>query len=139
MIQAARSGKQNIVEGSKVSAASKEAEIKLINVARASLEELLEDYRDFLRVRKTQLWPKDSREALFVRKLGAQKDTSYTTYIETSSPEVVANILICLVHQTNYLLDQLIRELEKAFVEEGGLRERMTRARLAERAKHPSR
>ena len=142
MIQAARSGKQNIVEGSKVSGTSKEAEIKLINVARASLEELLEDYRDFLRVRKTQLWPKDSREALFVRKLGAQKDMSYTTYetyIETRSPEVVANILICLVHQTNYLLDQLIRELEKAFVEEGGLRERMTRARLAERAKHPSR
>ena len=67
---------------------------------------------------------------------------SYTTdetYIETRSPEVVANILICLVHQTNYLLDQLIRELEKAFVEEGGLRERMTRARLAERTKHPSR
>src|SRR5258707_4916725 len=74
MIQAARSGKQNIVEGSKVSGTSKEAEIKLINVARASLEELLEDYRDFLRVRKAQLWPKDSREALFVRKLRAQKD-----------------------------------------------------------------
>ena len=142
MIQAARSGKQNIVEGSKVSGTSKEAEIKLINVARASLEELLEDYRDSLRVRKAQLWPKDSREALFVRKLGAQKDMSYTTYetcIETRSPEVVANILICLVHQTNYLLDQLIRELEKAFVEEGGLRERMTRARLGERAKHPGR
>ena len=142
MIQAARSGKQNIVEGSKVSGTSKEAEIKLINVARASLEELLEDYRDFLRVRKAQLWPKDSREALFVRKLGAQKDMSYTTYetyIETRPPEVIANILVCLIHQTNYLLDQLIRELEKAFVEEGGLRERMTRARLAERAKHPSR
>jgi four helix bundle protein len=80
MIQAARSGKQNIVEGSKVSGTSKEAEIKLINVARASLEELLADYRDFLRVRKTQLWAKDSRGALFVRKLGAQKDMSYTTY-----------------------------------------------------------
>src|SRR5438067_13243317 len=61
IVQAARSGKQNIVEGSKVSGTSKEAEIKLINVARASLEELLEDYRDFLRVRKAQLWPKDSR------------------------------------------------------------------------------
>jgi four helix bundle protein len=73
MIQAARSGKQNIVEGSKVSGTSKEAEIKLINVARASLEELLEDYRDFLRVRKAQLWPKDSREALFVRKLGRRR------------------------------------------------------------------
>src|SRR2546428_5761442 len=95
MVQAARSGKQNIVEGSKVSGTSKEAEIKLINVARASLEELLEDYRDFLRVRKLGLWPKDSREALFVRKLGREKDTSYKTYetyIESRPPEVVANI-----------------------------------------------
>jgi four helix bundle suffix protein len=142
MIQAARSGKQNIIEGSKASGTSKETEIKLIGVARASLEELLEDYRDFLRVRKAPFWPKDSREALFVRRLGAKKDVSYKTYetyIETRSPQVVANILICLIHQTNYLLDQLIRKLEKAFVEEGGLRERMTRARLAERAKHQSR
>ena len=134
MIQAARSGKQNIVETSKVSGTSKEAEIKLINVARASLEELMEDYRDFLRVRKAQLWTKDSREALFVRKLGATKDVSYRTYetyIEARPPEVIANILVCLIHQTNYLLDQLIRKLEKAFVEEGGLRERMTRVRLA--------
>jgi len=138
MIQAARSGKQNIIEGSKASGTSKETEIKLIGVARASLEELLEDYRDFLRVRKAPLWPKDSRKALFVRKLGARKDVSYKTYetyIEARLPEVVANILICLIHQTNYLLDQLIRKLEKSFVEEGGLRERMTRARLAERAK----
>jgi four helix bundle suffix protein len=138
MIQAARSGKQNIVEGSKASGTSNEGEIKLINVARASLEELLEDYKDFLRVRGLRLWPKDSREALFVRKLGAQKDTSYKayeTYIETRPPEVVANILICLIHQTNYLLDQLLRRLEKDFVAEGGLRERMTRARLAHRAK----
>jgi len=134
MIQAARSGKQNIVETSKVSGTSKEAEIKLINVARASLEELMEDYRDFLRVRKAQLWTKDSREALFVRKLGATKDVfyrTYETYIETRPPEVIANILVCLIHQTNYLLDQLIRKLEKAFVEEGGLRERVTRVRLA--------
>jgi len=134
MIQAARSGKQNIVETSKVSGTSKEAEIKLINVARASLEELMEDYRDFLRVRKAQLWTKDSREALFVRKLGATKDVfyrTYETYIETRPPEVIANILVCLIRQTNYLLDQLIRKLEKAFVEEGGLRERMTRVRLA--------
>ncbi len=138
MVQAARSGKQNIVEGSKASGTSKQAEIKLINVARSSLEELLEDYKDFLRVRALELWPKDNREALFVRKLGAKKDTSYETYrtyIETRSPEVVANILICLIHQANYLLDQLLRKLEKDFLEEGGLRERMTRARLAQREK----
>jgi len=101
MIQAARSGKQNIVETSKVSGTSKEAEIKLINVARASLEELMEDYRDFLRVRKAQLWTKDSREALFVRKLGATKDVFYRTdetYIETRPLEVIANILVCLIH-----------------------------------------
>ena len=137
MVQAARSGKQNILEGSQASGTSKETEIKLMNVARASLEELLEDYRDFLRVRGLPLWDKNSREALFVRKLGAQKDTTYTsykTYIETRSAGVVANILICLLHQTNYLLDQQIRELERAFLAEGGLRERMTRARLAARS-----
>lgn len=138
MVQGARSGKQNIVEGSKVSGTSKEAEIKLLNVSRSSLEELLEDYKDFLRKRKLRLWAKDSREALFVRKLARKENTTYgtyETYIETRSLGVVANILICLIHQANYLLDQLIRKLEKDFLEEGGLRERMTRARLTRRAK----
>jgi four helix bundle suffix protein len=138
MVQAARSGKQNILEGSQASGTSKATEIKLTNVARASLEELLEDYRDFLRVRGLRLWEKDSREALFVRRLGSKKDVSYEiyrSYLETRPPEVVANILICLIHQTNFLLDQQIRQLEKAFVQEGGLRERMTRARLTERAR----
>ncbi len=138
MVQAARSGNKNIAEGSQASGTSKEAEIKLVNVARASLEELLGDYRDFLRQRGLRLWEKDSKEALFVRKLGAKKDASYDsfkTYIESRPPEVVANILICLIHQTNYLLDQQLRQLEKAFLQEGGLRERMTRARLAERAR----
>ena len=138
MVQAARSGKQNILEGSQASGTSKATEIKLTNVARASLEELLEDYRDFLRVRGLRLWDKNSREALFVRRLGSRKNISYETYapyFETRPPEVVANILICLIHQTNFLLDQQIRQLEMAFVEEGGLRERMTRSRLTERAK----
>jgi hypothetical protein len=106
MVQAARSGKQNIIEGSMASGTSKATEIKLTNVARASLEELLEDYQDFLRTRKLRLWNKDSREALFVRKLGAKPDLSYEsyrTYIETRPAEVVANIVICLIHQTNYL------------------------------------
>jgi four helix bundle suffix protein len=132
MIQAARSGRQNIIEGSKASGTSKEAEIKLTGVARASLEELLEDYQDFLLVRGLRLWPKNSREALFVRKLGTGKDVTYKTYetyIETRPAEVVANILICLIHHANYLLDQLLRKLEKDFLAEGGLRERMTRAR----------
>jgi four helix bundle suffix protein len=142
MTQAARSGKQNIVEGSKVSGTSKEAEIKLLNVARSSLEELLEDYRDFLRKRKLSAWSKNGREALFVRKLARKENVTYEayeTYIETRSAEVVANILICLVHQTNYLLDQLIRKLEKDFLSQGGLRERMTRARIARRAKQEGR
>jgi four helix bundle suffix protein len=139
MVQAARSGKQNIIEGCMASGTSKETEIKLINVARASLEELLEDYRDFLRLRGATLWEKNSKEALFVRKLGAEKNVSYRsyeTYFETRPPEVVANILICLIHQTNYLLDQQLRQLEKAFVLDGGLRERMTRARLVHRSKN---
>jgi four helix bundle suffix protein len=138
MVQAARSGKQNILEGSQASGTSKETEIKLVNGARASLEVLLEDYRDFLRVHGAVLWAKDSKEALFVRKLGAKSDVSYAAYkphLETRPPEVLANILICLDHQTNYLLDQQLRQLETAFVQQGGLRERMTRARLAERAK----
>lgn len=138
MVQASRSGKQNILEGSQASGTSKETEIKLMNVARASLEELLEDYRDFLRVRKLTLWAKDSKEARFVRRLGSKKNRSYEsyrTYVETRPPEVVANILICLIHQTNYLLDQQIRQLEQAFLKEGGLRERMTRARLSARSK----
>jgi four helix bundle suffix protein len=142
MTQAARSGKQNIVEGSKVSGTSKEAEIKLLNVARSSLEELLEDYRDFLRKRKLSAWSKNGREALFVRKLARKENVTYEayeTYIETRSAEVVANILICLIHQTNYLLDQLIRKLEKDFLSQGGLRERMTRARIARRAKQEGR
>jgi len=138
MVQAARSGKQNILEGSQASGTSKEMELKLTNVARASFEELLEDYRDFLRVGGFPLWSKNSREALFVRKLGAKTDASfesYKTYLETRPAEVVANILICLIHQTNYLLDQQLRRLEQDFLKEGGLRERMTRARLAVRAK----
>jgi four helix bundle suffix protein len=136
MVQAARSGKQNIIEGCMASATSRKSEIKLINVARASLEELLEDYRDYLRVRGHTLWHKSSKEALFVRKMGSQKNTSYETYrtyIQTRPPQTVANILICLIHQTNYLLDRQIRQLEKAFIEEGGLSERMTRARLKNR------
>jgi four helix bundle suffix protein len=142
MVQAARSGKQNIVEASMASGTSKETEIKLTNVARASLEELLEDYRDFLRTRGAPRWEKESKEALYVRRLGSRTQGSqkpdesyatYRTYIETRPPEVVANILICLIHQANYLLDRQIRQLEQAFLEEGGLRERMTRARLKTR------
>jgi len=138
MVQAARSGNKNIAEGSQASGTSKETEIKLTNVARGSLEELLGDYQDYLRQHGLRLWDKNSRESLYVRKLGARPDVSYESYrtfIETRPPEIVANILICLIHQANYLLDRLLRRLEQDFLREGGLRERMTRARLAARAK----
>jgi four helix bundle suffix protein len=139
MIQAARSGKQNIAEGSQASGGSKEMEVKLTSVARASLEELLADYQDFLRARDFRIWPKDSKEAQYVRKLGYRRPITYETYrefCETRSAEVVANIAICLIHQTNYFLDRQIRRLEQDFIKEGGLRERMTRARLQHRKKN---
>ncbi|MBI5762110.1 MAG: four helix bundle protein [Planctomycetes bacterium] len=134
MVQAARSGRQNIAEASQASGTSKKTELKLVGVARASLEELLLDYEDFLRQRGMPLWAKDSREAVFVRKLASKKDRSYETYrtyIETRPSEVVANILICLIHQANYLLDQQLRGLEKEFLEKGGFTERLYHMRKA--------
>ena len=136
MIQAARSGKKNILEGSKASVTSKETELKLTNVARASLQELLDDYLDFLRARDLSIWTKDSKEARYVRKLGCKPQQTYEDYrqfCETRPPEVVANIALCLIHQTNYLLDRQIQRLEQDFIKEGGLRERMTRVRLQHR------
>ena len=142
MIQSARSGKKNILEGSKAGLTSKETEIKLTNVARASLEELLDDYRDYLRARDLPIWDKDSREAKYVRQLGRKTQQTYELYrefVETRPPEIVANIAICLIHQTNYLIDQQLRRLEQDFVEQGGLRERMTRVRTAYRSAKPNR
>ncbi len=138
MIQAARSGKQNISEGSEFSGTSKESEIKLVNTARGSLEELLKDYEDYLRGRELRRWDKNDKEALYVRKIGRKPNLTYEDFrqfVETRSDEVIANIVICLIHQNNYLLDQLKRCLEKDFLEQGGLRERMTRARLEVRNK----
>ncbi|HPC36671.1 MAG TPA: four helix bundle suffix domain-containing protein [Candidatus Marinimicrobia bacterium] len=136
MVQAARSGKQNIAEGCMASGISKETEIKLIGVARASLEELLIDYQDFLRVRGLKLWDKNDPRALVIREIGKRKDRSYksySTYLKNSSEEVVANTIVCIVHQTNYLLDQQLRRLEEQFIKEGGIRERMFKARANER------
>ncbi len=98
MIQAARSGKQNIAEGSKAGVSSAEMELKLMNVARASLEELLIDFKDYIRVRDHQLWVKNSKEALFVRKLGSNKDLTFEhvrEVFETRPPEVIANLRVC--------------------------------------------
>ena len=120
------------------SGTSKETEIKLTNVARASLEELLEDYRDFLRLRGIAEWTKDHSYTRRLRQLNRMPDANYETFrkgIEHPDPAIAGNVMIGLIKLTNYLLDQQLRYLEEAFVKEGGLRERMTRARLAERAK----
>ncbi len=138
MVQAARSGKQNILEGSQASGTSKETEIKLTNVARASLEELLEDYRDFLRVRGIAEWPREHSHTRRLRDINRQPNASYDDFkkgIEHSDPAIAANVMIGLVKLTNYLLDQQLRRLEQDFLKEGGLRERMTRARLAARSR----
>jgi len=132
MVQAARSGKQNIAEGSMASGTSKKTELKLIGVARASLEELLLDFQDFLRQKELPLWGKDHEQAVAVRRLAHSKNRSYTTYktyFEASPPEVAANAAICLIHQTNYLLDQQLRALEKEFLKEGGFTEKLYRVR----------
>ncbi len=132
MVQAARSGKQNIAEGSMASGTSKKTELKLIGVARASLEELLVDFQDYLRQKKLPLWGKDHDKAKEVRKLAYASDRSYTTYatyFEEQGPEIAANAAICLIHQTNYLLDQQLRALERVFLEEGGFTERLYRVR----------
>jgi four helix bundle suffix protein len=132
MVQAARSGKQNIAEGSMASGTSKKTELKLIGVARASLEELLLDYQDFLRQKGLLLWGKDNPQAQAIRKMAWKEDRSYVTYktyIEASPPEAAANTIICLIHQANYLLDQLLRQLEKQFLDEGGFTERLYQAR----------
>lgn len=139
MVQAARSGKQNIAEGSMASATSKEMEIKLTNVARASLEELQIDFEDFLRTRKLPIWDKNHRLVARVRELNKSTPTpTYETFqkaIEHENPEICANVMITLIKISTYLLKQQIKQLEIAFVKEGGLRERMTRARIDERNK----
>ena len=150
MIQAARSGARNIAEGSMASATSKKTELKLTGVARASLEELIDDYRDFLRHRGMRIWPKDSREALAVRgkyrKLdsdlsdpsdgsdewdGSQETDPYG--ISTATAEVAANTLICLIHQALFLLGRQLKKLEETFLDEGGFTERMYRQRSKRR------
>lgn len=137
MVQAARSGVQNIAEGSMASATSKKTELKLTNVARASLEELLLDYEDFLRQRGLRLWSKDSPEALAVRGKyqsdssdrsdGSDQTDPYG--FRTASPETAANTLICLINQASFLLGRQLQKLEQSFLAEGGFTERLYRER----------
>lgn len=128
MTQAARSGKQNIVEGCMASGASTETEIKLISVARASLEELLEDYKDYLRTHNLLLWNKDDIRTIQVRQMARLKDRNYEVYrpiIESNSPEYVCNAMITLIHQTNFLLDHLLDCLQRSLCAKGSIRERI--------------
>ncbi|MDY0145168.1 MAG: four helix bundle suffix domain-containing protein [Kiritimatiellia bacterium] len=159
MVQAARSGRQNIAEGSRAAAASSQTELRLVNVARASLDELLLDYEDFLRQRHLPAWDKNSPDAKAVRALGFPHPTDppdlsdpsdvgdrarwalYAPWLEHADPAVIANAMICLIHQANYLLDQQIAALERGFIRDGGYSEKLAVARIAERQRshrHPS-
>lgn len=149
MVQAARSGRQNIAEGSRASATTSQTELRLINVARASLEELLLDYEDFLRHRHLSQWQSESPEALAVRRVPYQHDQTdssdltdltdqqrysrYEPWLDHADPAIRANAIICLIHQANFLLDRQIHALEQQFIEGGGYTEQLAIARLAER------
>ncbi len=156
MVQAARSGRQNIAEGSRASGTSSQIELRLVGVARASLDELLLDYEDFLRQRRLALWDKNDARAREVRAIGRreQGQTSrtatsnrsdqnssptatpidpYRNLVERGAPEQAANAIICLIHQANYLLDQQLRTLERQFIEGGGYSEQLAAARRKHR------
>jgi four helix bundle suffix protein len=151
MVQAARSGRQNVAEGSRAAATSSQTELRLVQVARASLDELLLDYEDFLRQRQLRAWNKDDPEAKAVRKLGFPHPADppdlsdptergnrarwarYAPWLEHADPAVVANATICLIHQANFLLDQQIAALERGFIRDGGYSETLAAARIAER------
>jgi restriction system protein len=156
MVQAARSGRQNIAEGSRAAATSSQTELRLVNVARSSLEELLLDYEDYLRHRRLPQWEPDSPEASAVRAIPRRfrEDRSdpsdrtdlkaltdqerwalYARWLEHDDPAVRANAVLCLIHQANFLLDQQIEGLERDFVEGGGYSEQLAAARLVQRGR----
>ncbi|MGM9861494.1 MAG: four helix bundle suffix domain-containing protein [Muribaculaceae bacterium] len=140
MVQAARSCKQNIVEGSKAATTSLETQLKLTNVAKASLQELLEDFIDYLRVRDLALWDKDSAKALQTRRFCASHldDAYYRQAVKVRSDETVANIAIILIHQADVLLQGLINRQQSDFLTQGGIREQMSQARRQWRSSHPT-
>jgi four helix bundle suffix protein len=132
MVQAARSGKQNIAEGCMASGTSTKIELKLIGIARASLEELLLDYEDYIRQNDLNLWDMNDPKSIMIRKISLSPDKSYQsykTYIEEKDKEVSSNTMICIINQTNYLLDRQLKTLEEDFLKNGGFTERMYRIR----------
>ena len=138
MVQAARSGKQNIIEATEAAITSSETLLKLLNVARASLHELLADYEDYLRVRNLKIWENGSPEVRSMQKLGREHDNSeyFLAIAQTRSDEVVANMAIVLIHQADVLLTRFIQYQYTHFVENGGFREHLTNARLKFRNNH---
>jgi four helix bundle suffix protein len=165
MVQAGRSGRQNIAEGCRFGATSSQTELRLMNAARSSQEELLLDFEDYLRHRHLPQWDPDGPEAMAVRRVpytfeedqpdrsdpsdlqprkltdltDAERWALYASWLEHDDPAIRANALICLIHQVNYLLDQQIEALEKRFVEDGGYSEQLAAERLAERQRQKSR
>lgn len=138
MVQAARSCKQNIVEGSMAAATSRETEIKLTNVAKASLGELREDFRDYIRHNDLRLWDKDDPRIQQIRSFSRNHDKpeDYIPRLRERSPEAFCNIAITLCHQLDYMLYCVIERAKAIFLEKGGIKEEMYRARLAARDKH---
>jgi four helix bundle suffix protein len=156
MVQAARSGRQNIAEGSRAAAASSQTELRLVSVARASLDELLLDYEDFLRHRRLPQWESDCADASAVRSVprrykqdqsdqtnptdltdlsDAQRWALYSRWLDTDDAAVRANATICLIHQANFLLDKQIAAIEQQFITAGGYTENLAAARMAERTR----
>lgn len=157
MVQAARSGRQNIAERNRAGGTSSKSELHLTNVARASLEELLLDFEDYLRQRRLPQWDKDSPEAKEIRSVGWNNDPTdpsdpsasttagdyarrdlYARWLAHEDAAIRANALLCLIHQANYLLDQQLIALEQVFIEGGGYSEQLAAARISHRNKDRS-
>jgi four helix bundle suffix protein len=135
MVQAARSGKQNIIEGSAASATSSKTEIKLLNVAKASLQELLEDYEDYLKTRGYRQWEENSVELEAMRRFGREHNDAhfFMELIKVRPPETIANMAIVLIKQADYLLFRQLQRLADDFIRKGGFSERMMRVRKENR------
>ena len=136
MVQAARSGKQNIVEGNADAETSIEMGLKLINVAKSSLKELLTDYEDYLRVNGYEQWSEDSDKFMAMRKLGVEgNNQSILEIAKSRSLDTVANMAIILLKQEDYLLHKLLTSLSERFLDEGGFKEKMHRMRVERRGR----
>ena len=141
MVQAARSGKQNIAEGNQAAATSSETEIKLTNVAKASLEELLDDYEDYLRVRHLEQWgnlhPRYEKMRQYAQSDKVKKE--YADIVQRMSDEEIANLCITLIHQAIYMLHKLLQTMQDRFVKDGGIKERMFQSRVEYRSNRNNR